>query len=770
MSVRKQLGLQLMGTMLVALTAIPAPASNVNIWQRVYTTIPIRDLAASPTGFVAAGANGIWVSSNLTNWQLVNLPNGIGRPISIVTYANGHFLAGSNGIVTSPDGINWTLAYSDPTVHPGVPSITYAGGVYVAADNNINGASVLRSTDGENWAVEDTGLDNSGNTTYHLSTVNFGNGLFVAAGQEFSTNGTQDVIITSSDGINWTRQNLPNSGSDQFIDGGDVPSGDYGIGLFVEGGIFGFYTSPDGVNWAAQTFPNAAWVVYHIAFVNGEFVGAGLDYSFYPLVEAAVFTSPDGTNWTAQDIAPHRSSGLDLSSVRYRSGHFILSGYLGAWTSTDASNWNQVFSGPQSNGFECLGYGGGNYLLLPFFDNPNALLLTSTDGTNWPDTLADAGAPIGGGLGPGCVAYGSGRFVAGGLNQQTQLYYSSDGVVWTPAGVPADADFGPVVSNGTQFLSLGGYNNGTGIVAAEYGSANGTNWTQVSPSGLPGGDLSGYHLKYVNDGFFAWNGNQIYESADGTSWTQASVPGAFVRVDDIAYGAGKFIATGGDSNSNLLVASSVDGLTWQQESGLPSDLIEPNGDPAFMTFGGGEFLIGAMDSLAGLSAYLVSHNGLNWTENVQPDNWFLQQIVWDGTKFVSPSFYDIFNAPGVKLDMAGQVRPIINGGVHLKYTFQLGNDSADGTAANNAVFSDPLPAHVAFESASASQGSCSQSSGTVNCNLGDLGAGAAALVTVRVRVTQLVCSISNTAASYAEEPVRDDATPSATVTVTNPHC
>lgn len=745
----------------------PATASGVNIWQQVYGTVPMRDLAASPAGYVAAGANGLWFSADLTNWQEDTVPAGIGLPYGTITWAGGRFLAGANGIATSPDGVNWTLAYSDPAIQPYLSSIVYANGVYVAVGYSANGAVMLRSTDGETWTPEATGLDNYGDTTYALSTVDYGDGLYVAAGQKSTPTTAQDIILTSPDGINWTQQSLPNGGYDAIINNGGISSGAYGDGTFVEGGVFGVYTSPDGVNWAEQYFP---WLIYNLSFEGGKFVGAGEDYQNYPLQVAAAFTSPNGIDWSGQDIAPRQSSLLDLSSIRYLDGQFILSGYLGVWTSPDASNWGQVFAGPASNGFTCLGYGGGHYLLLPPLENPDTLVFTSSDGIDWPAGLTDAGAAIGGGSGPGCVAYGDGKFIAGGLNGQPFPYYSSDGALWTAANAPAGASFGPVVGTAAGFLSLGGYDDGSGVVAAAYTSIDGTNWTQISVSGLPASDLSGFHLKYVNGIYFAWSGNALYSSSDGIDWTQSAVPAAFARIDDIAYGAGRFVASGGDPSFNLLVAQSTDGTSWQQESGLPPVVAEPNGQPAAIIYAGGEFTILAINTDLDLSDYLTSHDGLAWTDTIQPGNWLFQQVVWDGTKLVASSYFGIYAAYGVTQDLTGAASPGHGNGVSIKYHFTVSNNSPNDVGATGVVFSDALPSDANLIGISSSQGECSGNDAQVTCGLGALAAGTSATVDLHIRVPHGPCTISDTAATYADQPLTDDSDPNVTVTVDRTHC
>jgi uncharacterized repeat protein (TIGR01451 family) len=80
----------------------------------------------------------------------------------------------------------------------------------------------------------------------------------------------------------------------------------------------------------------------------------------------------------------------------------------------------------------------------------------------------------------------------------------------------------------------------------------------------------------------------------------------------------------------------------------------------------------------------------------------------------------------------------------LTYSATVANDAANNEGdAGGVVVTDELPASVQFVSASASQGSCSTSGQTVSCQLGTLGAGNAATVTILVR-PQEIGAITNT--------------------------
>jgi uncharacterized repeat protein (TIGR01451 family) len=97
-------------------------------------------------------------------------------------------------------------------------------------------------------------------------------------------------------------------------------------------------------------------------------------------------------------------------------------------------------------------------------------------------------------------------------------------------------------------------------------------------------------------------------------------------------------------------------------------------------------------------------------------------------------------------------------GQDLTYTMNVSNA---GPAATGATLRDDLPAGIAFVSATASQGVCSESSGTVTCGLGQLGAGDVATVTIKVR-PQAQGTITNTATVDSSVPDSNTANNTAT--------
>lgn len=126
---------------------------------------------------------------------------------------------------------------------------------------------------------------------------------------------------------------------------------------------------------------------------------------------------------------------------------------------------------------------------------------------------------------------------------------------------------------------------------------------------------------------------------------------------------------------------------------------------------------------------------------------------------------DLYTArPGadLSLSMSDSPDPAITGQT-LTYTLVVENHGALDTGGVRVT--DSLPAGVSFQSASASQGSCAESAGTITCNLGDLANGAQA--TVEVRVTPQTTGVfTNFASVQASQGDPSNANNSASVATT----
>ncbi len=113
---------------------------------------------------------------------------------------------------------------------------------------------------------------------------------------------------------------------------------------------------------------------------------------------------------------------------------------------------------------------------------------------------------------------------------------------------------------------------------------------------------------------------------------------------------------------------------------------------------------------------------------------------------------------------------LANQGTNLTYTLQVTNNGP--AAAQNVQVSDPLPSQVTFVSGSATQGSCSQASGTVSCSLGTITNGGLVIITINTTATVFSSSVSvaNTAtvSSSTSDPNAANNTSSTVTSIVSP--
>lgn len=215
----------------------------------------------------------------------------------------------------------------------GKARLGYSSGAsaYITAGSKNSGMRI--SYDGKTWStVTDT-------STYEISQIAYGNGVYVAASRD-------GYLAYSTDGITWTYQEM----------GSAVYGVAYGNNIFMAVGYSGaVYTSPDGITWT--TMPRWTTSSYTgVLYGNGKFlawVGTSLYYS-----------TNNGESWTYSS-APS-TTNFSLNSIRFANGKFYaLYKYNNneinyrIYESPDAVTWEEIRYGSDSVVPKAVAYGKG---------------------------------------------------------------------------------------------------------------------------------------------------------------------------------------------------------------------------------------------------------------------------------------------------------------------------------------------------------------------------------------------------------------------------
>ena len=252
----------------------------------------------------------------------------------------GGFAGGGAGCFQwSSDGKSWT----NVVVGVSIRGIAYGLGQYAAVGD---GGGILTATDPSAWTTRNA-------TVCPIAAFAEGNGLSVGISGDYA------VIYSSEDKVHYTCRRPP---------GGVLTSVDFGNGLFVTAGNVGFLVSSDSTNWTSVLTPSIGdlpavfyrhgiWVaVYHgiissengtnwllrvanpgyltgLIYGNNRFVGFGWN--------GAIWSSTDATNWQNCSY----STQANLGPAVFFDGLFSLFGQMSymlpesALVSPDGLNW-----------------------------------------------------------------------------------------------------------------------------------------------------------------------------------------------------------------------------------------------------------------------------------------------------------------------------------------------------------------------------------------------------------------------------------------------
>jgi hypothetical protein len=558
-------------------TAIASPNAGSNA---IYSLIYANNIFM----YGAAGSN-VATSTDAVTWtpRSSGLPN-TGyqiRGIAFTSNANTFMYVGtavgtSIATATSVDsGVNWTLKY--PTSNLSAPScyaIVYGNNEFVTVGTTAvqyGPATPLKSSNnGNTWSGTKTNAN--------LTSVTFGNNLFVAVG----ANGT---VLTSGNGITW---NVTNANiTSRFVTGPFGPANTlnavalnfatYTNNLFFIGGEEGLFRySSDGVTWSGGNVVRWA-LINSLTYGQNKYVVCGN--------AGYIATSTDLNTWSEQ------RSGItnNLTSVLYNptSNSFIVAGANGVIrTSTDAVNWLSSNSKVSAS----------EHIQQLFLDRSNSNNTIFVGGKGRFGTSNNGGNSWSGfGLTGFLDVYGQyftnyTNFSAGNdqraananctisYDSNTRLYCVSNGIsfatstdlyTWNLAvhryprstrGANSLIRVWGMAYGGTSNLTVAAGGQSMTHIRSQDG---GNNWTSLNfeaEAGSAAGGLIGSgpfirDMTFANNQFIAVGDfGKMYTSANGAYWTSIAntVTGANANLYFITFNQGTWM-TGGDAN-NLFIS------------------------------------------------------------------------------------------------------------------------------------------------------------------------------------------------------------------------
>ena len=485
---------------------------------------------------------------------------------SSVRYINGKtwiFTTGQ-GVATSDNGIDWTTVWPTSelnlTGEISLNDMAFGNGLYVIvggiAPVTTGTSLILTSPDGVNWTRRTT------SNTAGLSSIDYSPtlGLFLAAGQSGTT-------VFSSDGITWTSG--ANAGTVRIS---KVVWGGTQFALLNTASPAQVYRSSNGTSFTVQStaLGNPVNDIAYSPSLNLWAISRASASTSY------VMTSPDLITWTARTVTGAAGSATGIVWANTR---FVVTSNVGAASSIDGVTWALV-----NNSVTQL----GKMVVMP----NNAIVaagwldkgvaISYTNGVSWGTSLTEIDTLTGqlrsSTRGINAITYSGGRYwispTSGG-----QLFYSTDKKVWFTTTLPA----------GTA---------GTSHSAVYASQATTPYWVSPGTTGTAG---------------------RILSSTDGETWVLRTGPAAGTSWIDAATNGTLTVLI----NSDGSYTTTTDGVTFTAS-------VKPVNSLRSIIFAGGKFVA------VGASTALYSLNGTTWTNVSASFGAFsANRVVHDGTQFVA---------------------------------------------------------------------------------------------------------------------------------------
>jgi hypothetical protein len=293
-------------------------------------TVNYNEAAWSGTRMVVVGNTGQIATSETglpDSWTSRTTIKSANQLNAVAYYQNTYIAVGNRGRgFTSADGITWSAPFYVDAALQARRGLAHSASVIVAVGDD---STIQTSTNGTTWTSRVTSTAST-----RLDAVAWSGSTFVAVG---STSTATGLIRSSADGITWTTRTSNATKSLSTVA--------WGNGLFVAAGTDGvLVTSPTGTTWTARTsgisFPEQ---IKGLAYGSGRYTGVSSG--------GKIITSTNGTTWSVQQTVANASFDTVLWTgsqflAFYRDDNGFSNGLLYVYASRDGVTWSLApFSG-----------------------------------------------------------------------------------------------------------------------------------------------------------------------------------------------------------------------------------------------------------------------------------------------------------------------------------------------------------------------------------------------------------------------------------------
>jgi len=153
-----------------------------------------------------------------------------------------------------------------------------------------------------------------------VRAIAFGHGQVVAVGGSYFD--VPAAIITSRDGVHWTRRRIQTASNLYGVA--------FGNDTFVTVGEFGaIFTSTNAVAWTRRRSACTDVLLASVTFGNGRFVAGG--------ESGTILTSTNGLQWTRTKMRPE----IYVGHIAFTNGSFVVRHGAELFSSPDALKWER---------------------------------------------------------------------------------------------------------------------------------------------------------------------------------------------------------------------------------------------------------------------------------------------------------------------------------------------------------------------------------------------------------------------------------------------